>query len=235
MVRSVKDVSGLHTGFLEVKSTDFLAFAQISAIIIFVKKAQLILRLRDRRRRKVGRPRKENAGVSHLKREELSRHHPVHVTLRAVAGVGYLRKQRVVSSIEEAFRQARIRFGMRVVHYSIQGNHVHILVEAEDRESLAKGMQGLAIRIAKTLNRLFNRAGQVWADRYHSHVLRTRREVANALRYVLGNFARHAQQWGERVAQFADACSSVRFLGHAGADASVAPPRTWLLSVGWRN
>src|SRR6266852_1706381 len=122
-----------------------------------------------------------------------------------------MRRQRVVSAIEEAFRQARIRFGMRIVHYSIQGNHLHLLVEAEDRESLAKGMQGLAIRIAKTLNRLFNRAGQVWADRYHSHVLRTRREVANALRYVLGNFARHARQWGTEAMQFADAFSSIRF------------------------
>src|SRR5712692_8916496 len=202
------------------------------------KRAQLILRLRKRRRRrgKVGRPPKgPKAGVSHLRREELSRNHAVHVTLRTVSGVGGMRRQRVVSAIEEAFRQARIRFGMRIVHYSIQGNHLHLLVEAEDRESLAKGMQGLAIRIAKTLNRLFNRAGQVWADRYHSHVLRTRREVANALRYVLGNFARHASEWGNRVTRFADACSSVRFLGFAGSDAPVAPPRTWLLTVGWRG
>ena len=95
-------------------------------------------------------------------------------------------------------------------------------------------MQGLAIRIAKTLNRLFNRDGRVWADRYHSHVLRTRREVANALRYVLGNFARHARNWGDHVAQFADDCSSVRFLGFAGDDAPVALPRTWLLRIGWR-
>jgi len=201
-----------------------------------MKKAQLILRFRKRKRGKVGRPPKgKKAGVSHLRREELSRHHGVHVTLRTAAGVGYLRRQRVVSGIEEAFRQARIRFGMRIVHYSIQGNHLHLIVEAEDRESLAKGMQGLAIRIAKTLNRLFDRAGHVWADRYHSHVLRTRREVANALRYVLGNFARHARQWGETAARFADECSSIRYLGLAGEAAPVAAPRTWLLRIGWRS
>jgi len=95
-------------------------------------------------------------------------------------------------------------------------------------------MQGLAIRIAKAINRLFARAGQVWADRYHSHVLKTRREAANALRYVLGNFARHAASWGERIARFADAFSSVRFLGLAAVDAPVAAPRTWLLRVGWQ-
>src|SRR5438874_5456791 len=190
-----------------------------------MKKTQLILRFRKRKRGKVGRPPKgKKAGVSHLRREELSRHHGVHVTLRTAAGVGYLRRQRVVSGIEEAFRQARIRFGMRIVHYSLQGNHVHLLVEVDDRASLARGMQGLAIRIAKALNRLFARAGPVWDDRYHSHVLRTRREAANALRYVMNNFARHAREWGERVRTFADPFSSIRFLGFADGDAPVAAP-----------
>ena len=130
--------------------------------------------------------------------------------------------------------QARIRFGMRIVHYSVQGNHLHLLVEAGDRDALARGMQGLAIRVAKSLNRLFARSGRVWADRYHSHVLRSRREAANAPRYLLGNFARHARQWGKSAAQFGDGFSSVRFLGLGDPDAPVAAPRTWLLCVGWR-
>ena len=92
----------------------------------------------------------------------------------------------------------------------------------------------MMIPVQKTLNRLFNRAGTVWADRYHSHVLRTRREAANALRYVLGNFARHARAWCYRTARFADAFSSIRFLGLAAAAAPVAAPATWLLRVGWK-
>ncbi|MCA1827217.1 MAG: transposase [Myxococcales bacterium] len=143
----------------------------------------------------------------------------MHVTLRTLAGVGYLRRQRVLSAIEEAFRQARVRFGMRIVHYSIQGNHLHLLLEAESREALSKGMQGLAIRVAKTLNRLFNHRGQVWADRDHAHVLKTRREAANALRYVLGNFARHARRWGEKRKPFGDVYSSIRFLGRTEPNA----------------
>ena len=172
--------------------------------------------------------------MPHLTREELSRHHAVHVTLRTAGCVPGLRRQRVLYALEEAFRSARIRFGMRVVHYSIQGNHLHLIVEADDRQSLSRGMQGLAIRVAKTINRLFRRAGQVWADRYHSHVLRSRREAANAVRYVLGNFARHAASWGESAARFADAFSSVRFIGLAGPEAPVASPRTWLLRLGWQ-
>ena len=224
---------------LTVSLDPSLDFSQISAKLITMKKGESQLRfpriLRRRRRHQGGRPPNgARAGVSHLRREELSRHHAVHVTLRTVAGVAGMRRQRVVSSLEEAFRLARIRFGMRIVHYSVQGNHLHLIVEADDRASLARAMQGLAIRVAKTLNRLFARVGQVWADRYHAHVLRTRREATNALRYVLGNFAHHAREWGDRPARFADAFSSVRFLGLAGADAPVAAPRTWLLRVGWR-
>ena len=155
-------------------------------------------------------------------------------TLRTGAGVPGMRQQRAVAAIEEAFHAARVRLGMRIVHYSVQGNHLHLLVEADDRASLARAMQALAIRVAKALNRLFARAGQVWADRYHAHVLRTQREAANALRYVLGNFARHARTWGDRARPFADPFSSVRFLGLASTGAPVAAPRTWLLRIGWR-
>ena len=98
-----------------------------------VKTTQLILRFRRRRPRRRGRPPTRTAGVRHAQRPELSRHHPVHVTLRTRGGVGYMRRQRVVGAIEEAFRIARVRFGMRIIHYSIQGNHLHLLVEADDR------------------------------------------------------------------------------------------------------
>src|SRR6476469_7578275 len=190
-------------------------------------------RVRRKRKPARGRPKSDDSGVSHLEREEISRHHPVHGSLHTVNGVGSLRRQRMIGALEEAFRIAKLRFGMRVVHYSVQGNHVHLLVEVDDREALSRGMQGLAIRLAKTINRLAGRSGQVWVDRYYAHVLRTRREVANALRYVLGNFARHARQWDGKVRPFIDACSSVRWLGRADRNAPVAPPVTWLLRVGW--
>jgi len=158
------------------------------------------------------------------------------VTLRTVPGKASLRRQRMLYALEEAFRAARIRFGMRIVHYAILGNHVHLIVEAEDREALARGMQGLAIRMARTINRVLRRGGgQVWADRYHSHVLKSRREAANALRYLFGNFARHAAGWGGRIKPYGDMFTSIRFLGIATVEDPVAAPATWLLRIGWRG
>src|SRR5712691_8111302 len=163
---------------------------------------QLALQLPQRggRREGAGRPRTRphpelrTPGVPHLRRESIAARHPVHVTMRLLSGVGYLRARRRTKLLEAAFREARLRFGMRIVHYSIQGNHLHLIVEVEGALALARGMQGLATRIARRLNTLIGRRGPVFVDRYHSHALRTRREVANAVRYVLGNYRRHTRE-----------------------------------------
>ena len=179
-------------------------------------------------------PKGDRPGVTHLKRPALARRHPAHVTLRVGAAVGYLRSGLRAGAIEQALRESR-KPAFHVAHYSIQGNHLHLLAEAESEEALARGIQGLEVRIARKLNRLANRRGKVFADRYHVHVLGTPREVKHAVRYVLGNFAIHAGRRGEHVrANFSDPCCSARFLGAPiPEDAPVTPPRTWLLRVGW--
>src|SRR5207302_5203189 len=154
--------------------------------------------------------------------------HPVHVTLRIRQGVGYLRGWSRTRAIEDALREAKLRFGLRIVHYSIQGMHLHLLVEVDDRVALTRGIQGLSVRIARRLDALARRRGKVFSDRYHAHVLRTRRETANALRYVTRNYAHHAR---ENVApDYVDPCSSACWLRAAPPpEAPVVRPRTWLL------
>jgi len=172
--------------------------------------------------------------VPHLSREEINPRHPVHVTMRVQPGIGYLRAYRRARLLEDAFREARLRFGMRIIHYSIQGNHLHLLVEVDSADSLSRGMQGLAIRIAKGLNILADRKGAVFADRYHAHTLRTRREVSNAVRYVLGNYRHHTREY--LPPRWEDSLSSVRFLRVTpGVEAPVSEPKTWLLRIGWRK
>jgi putative transposase len=181
------------------------------------------------KRRRAGRkPNGTKAGVSHLERQGFPSRHPVHVTLRALPGVGYLRGCRLFQAILAAIRGAQERFGVRIVHFSVQGNHLHLLVEADGAESLSRGMQGLIIRIARAINRAAGRRGKVFLDRYHAHILSTRREVANALRYVLENFRHHLRPDVAPVGL--DPCSSARWLAMPlPADAPVVSPRTWLL------
>ena len=93
---------------------------------------------------------------------------------------------------------------------------------------LARGMQGLAVRMARRLNRMMQRRGEVFADRYHAHHLRSPTEVARAVAYVLGNFFIHAARRGLALARGVDPfCSAV------GDMALTVVPETWLLRVGW--
>jgi len=131
-------------------------------------------------------------------------------------------------AIEQAMREVRHRFGLRVVHYSIQGNHLHLIVEIDDAAMLSRAINGLAVRLARALNHLAERKGKVFVDRYHAHVLKTPREVRNAVRYVLENFRHHLRE--DVAPAGADPRSSALWLdAPITEDAPIASPQTWLL------
>ena len=163
------------------------------------KQLELALPRRGGKRPGSGRPRTRlhpgllGTGVPHLKRKEFPSRNPVHVTQRVQPGVGHLRTQSRLNLIREALRAASGKFGMQVVHFSIQDNHLHLIVEAEGRKALSKSMKGLAVRIAVALNRFSGRRGTVFADRYHARILGSPRQVANTLRYVLQNHRKHVR------------------------------------------
>ena len=184
--------------------------------------------------RRSARPR---AAVPHTPREEIGPYQPVHVTLRVAEPVWNLRSERSYRVIDAALRAARRRPDFRVVHFSVQGNHVHLIVEADGTRSFALGMRALSIRLARRLNVMMGRRGAVFSDRYHAHVLRTPAEVRNAVRYVLGNFESHAARRGEPKSTkgWVDPFSSAALKAPREAQGSLfvepasCAARTWLL------
>jgi hypothetical protein len=177
--------------------------------------------------------------VSHAPREQLSRHHPVHVSMKVVKGLPSMRSRRVFREILGALHAHPEKLGMRVCEFSVQSNHFHLVVEASGKEGLSRGMQGLAIRFAKAINRALTRRGRVFLDRYFARVLRTPLEVKRALAYVLHNARNHGS-----IAFGIDPCSSGRWfddwrhaIDSAGIpfESPVARAQTWLLRVGWRR
>ncbi|HKA87541.1 MAG TPA: transposase [Haliangiales bacterium] len=195
-----------------------------------------------RRRRRLGRPPKRDSGVPHLPRSVHARF-PLHVTLRVRQRVWQLRSRRCYRIIQKALFAARDRFDTRVAQFSVQHNHIHLIVESRDPRALARAVQGLSIRVAKGLNRLMDRKGAVLADRYHSRPLRTPTEVRRALVYVLGNARKHLASLGYKLSpSYMDEYSSAAwFTGWSvppprpAAEPPVAPARTWLLTTGWRD
>jgi Transposase IS200 like len=137
------------------------------------------------------------------------------------------------------------RGDFRVCHYSIQHDHVHIVVEAEGNEALASGMKAVAARVARAVNRVFARKGPALFGRYHLRALRTPREVRNALAYVLLNVRKHwRQRYGIAPPVRLDAASSGAWFDgwkrsppaiEVQRTRDVARARTWLLTKGWRQ
>ncbi|MET0792607.1 MAG: hypothetical protein ABW061_13890 [Polyangiaceae bacterium] len=183
------------------------------------------------------------AGLRHTAHRSRPVHraaHPVHVTLRA--GLRSLRSQHVAPTVLGALRASN-RPEFRIVHHSIQANHLHLIVEAHSAEALSSGMRGLAVRLARRINRLLFRRGQVWVDRWHGVELTSPRQVRNALIYVLQNHAKHSGV--TRVSALDPLSSAGTFAGfvpvrpsaRAGPSAgkNAVDAQTWLLREGWKR
>jgi REP element-mobilizing transposase RayT len=184
------------------------------------------------KRRGAGRkPAGPRAGVAHRPRPAISRRMPLHVTLRMAPHVYKLRSRRSFQVIAGALRKGGDRFEVGVVQFSVQGNHIHLLVEAASRDSLARAFKGLGVRLARGLNRMMGKKGRVLDDRYHAHLLRTPTEVRHAMTYIRDNARKHAAERGERYSGgYVDPYSSA-----AAHDLVLPVARTWLLREGWRR
>ena len=165
------------------------------------------------------------------------------MTIRVRPEIPSLRGEDLFPAVTAALKAAS-KPGFRLTQFSVQSDHLHLLAEGTDKTTLALGLRGLVIRVARAVNRALDRDGSVWANRYHARALTTPREVRQGLVHVLMNFrerVRH-QPWG------LDPCSSAPWFdgfrrSRAGSDRHpprtdeppVAASRTWLGNIGWRR
>jgi putative transposase len=193
--------------------------------------------------------RSARTGVPHRARPLHSHRHPLHVTLRRASRLPSMREEALFLVLRRALsRTARSWF--RVVQFSVQTDHVHLIVEALDKPSLSRGMTGLCVRLARAFNGALDRCGAVWGERYHARALRTHREVRNGLVYVLMNHRKHAIGSNTARQGFTrpvfDVCSSAWWFDGWDRPPSSGPPlaidvapvmpaETWLVRTGWQR
>ncbi len=212
---------------------------------------------RGGKRRGAGRPKRgEHASEKHQRRQRFKSHQPQHVAVRASKAVGRLRKRHLYMAVREAMITAFRRADFRIVHASIQANHIHLIVEANDWRALARGMQGFQISAARHINAELSkrcgrrRTGSVFPDRYHTETITNRRQARHSLAYVLNNWRRHkedrapmARSWKIDPFSSGDSFDGWRELEHSHVlwktrdtykALPVWRPKTWLLRVGWR-
>ena len=214
---------------------------------------------RGGKRRRAGRkPKGKRAGSPHKTRPDLAARHPVHVVLRVIPAVGNLRRRHTYKAVRESTLTTARREDFRIVHLSIQRNHLHLIVEAEHRAALAVGMQGFQISAAKHLNAAISRGrpgprrrGAVFPDRYHAEIITSPRQARHTLAYVMLNWRKHGEDrvypmstwkidWFSTAVMFPGwkEYGDEPFLwrGPGTYDPLVVyQPRTWLLRVAWKK
>ncbi|MBC7977433.1 MAG: transposase [Myxococcales bacterium] len=219
----------------------------------------MLIKPRGGKRKGAGRPPKgARAGAPHKEREFPNARYPVHVVLRVVAAVGQLRRRSVYHAIRIATRTAARRENFRIIHLSIQRTHVHLIVEADNKSALARGMQGFEISAAKHINAAISkgrpgprRRGAVFPDRYHTELITSPRQARHTLLYVMNNFRKHQEDrsaitrtwpidWFSSACTFPDWKELVDRTVVLQTPATyeplpVCPPQTWLLRDGWKK
>ena len=219
------------------------------------KQMEMKFRQHGGKRKGAGRKKGRAGCINHIKRPELNGCEPIGITLKLISGLPSIRTPMIMSALARAMRLAR-RFGLKVVHFAIQSNHIHLIVEAKSKVCLTAGMRSLTTSLAKAIHRFigFGFCGKVLKARYHAHVLKTPTEVKRALRYVIFNLAKH-----KNCAPMVDPYSSVHALVHldqlvtraefalmerdlayepswlSEIASSLAEAGTWLLVKGWRR
>jgi len=147
---------------------------------------------RGGKRTGAGRPPCKGSLQRHDTRPEFKSSQPLHINVKLIKGLPTLRAKNKFKLIKRAILKARVR-GLRIIHFSIQSTHIHLLIESENKRELGRGMQSFCISLAKSLNGFIKRQGKVFVERYHLHILKTPTQVRNALRYIFMNFAKHTR------------------------------------------
>ena len=192
-----------------------------------------------------GRKKSDRAGVPHRSRRKVGKKTPLHVTVRLVPEIRNLRRFKLVPAMRRAFVATAKKDEFRLCQFSIQRNHLHLACEADSKQGLSRGMQGLEISFAKRVNRALGRKGKVFADRFHAVAITSPRQMRNALCYIMNNARRH----GERLdpahgvdpfssAWHFDGWSHDRWregLGPPRDGPCVVPAESWLMKTGWRR
>ena len=167
---------------------------------------EMLFRTHGGKRPGAGRkPKGARAGERHCARPEHVSRHPVHVTIRVVGSAAGLRRKDMYLAVREATIVTACRDDFRIVHMSIQHDHLHLITEADSTSALSRGVRGFSISAARQINKAFTarggdrRTGKVISDRFHARPLTSPRAVRNTLAYILQNWRKH----GEDKASFA--------------------------------
>lgn len=137
-----------------------------------------------------GRPAIHDPGIRHTKRFRLKKPSSLHLTIKVRVNKADIQNKRILKALHHAIKRARLK-GLKVIHYTLEYNHVHLLVESVDNKILHKGMQSFGITISKAINKIKQTKGAVYKNRYHLRIINSAKQLKNVLHYIFSNGIKH--------------------------------------------
>lgn len=139
------------------------------------------------RRPKCGRKRLKSKGVSHRSREQVTGRDLLHINFKYKT---YVRSDAFYEVFKRGIKNSA-RFDFKILSFSIESNHIHLIAEAGNSDNLTLGMKSLTCTLSKGLNLIKNTNGKTQIERFHLHILKNPQEARNAINYVLFNHEKH--------------------------------------------
>ncbi len=139
-----------------------------------------------------GRPALHDKGIRHCERERIHKPTSLHLTIKVRDNKADIKNKSLLKALHHAIKRARLK-NIKVLHYSLEYNHIHLLVEASSNANLHQGMQALGISLAKKINAIKRLKGTVYKHRYHLRKLSSPRELKNVLHYIFNNGIHHSR------------------------------------------
>ena len=98
--------------------------------------------------------------------------------------------------------EAKRRYGLSILNYTVTSNHIHLLVVDDgNRDTIPKSIQLVAGRTGQEYNERKGRKGAYWEDRYHATAIEAGQHLLRCLVYIDLNMVRagvvkHPSEWG---------------------------------------
>ena len=137
-----------------------------------------------------GRKALHDPGIRHTSRALISRPSALHLTIKLKKAD--IQNKVVLRILKHAIFRSRLQ-GLKVIHFSLEYDHVHLYVECGDNHVLGKSMKAFGVSFVKGINKYKKSLGSLYKYRYHLHIIKSAREAKNVINYILKNGIKHGR------------------------------------------
>lgn len=139
-----------------------------------------------------GRKAIHDRAIRHTERPKFKNARSLHLTIKVRENKADIKSIKLLKALHHAIKRARL-MKLKIIHYTLEYNHVHLLVEADTHHALHRGMQAFGISFSKAINKTKRLKGTVYKHRYHFRQICSSRELKNVLHYIFHNGIKHGR------------------------------------------